>query len=144
MHIGLRPLLAVTAALVALSVVTGRSADPTYSAVQLQLADLLIAEERFPEALEAFTRAKEGATTSQLFRARRGTVLSMLRLARFADARVEADAALAEAPNDPAAIVMYGDTLWAAGLFDEAEQLFLDVLARDPTVARGHHGLGES
>ena len=72
MHIGLRPLFAVTAALVALSVITGRSADPTYSAIQLQLADLLIAEERFPEALEAFTRAKEGATTSQLFRARRG------------------------------------------------------------------------
>jgi hypothetical protein len=144
MHIGLRPLVAVTAALVALSVVTSRSADPTYSAIQLQLADLLIAEERFPEALEAFTRAKEGATASQLFRARRGSVLSMLRLARFADARVEADAALAEAPDDPAAIVMYGDTLWAAGLFDEAEQLFLDVLARDPTVARGHHGLGKS
>ena len=53
MHIGLRPVLAVTVALVALSVVTGRSADPTYSAIQLQLADLLIAEERFPEALEA-------------------------------------------------------------------------------------------
>ena len=91
MHIGLRPVLAVTVALVALSVVTGRSADPTYSAIQLQLADLLIAEERFPEALEAFTRAKEGATAPQLFRARSGMVLSMLRLARFADARVEAD-----------------------------------------------------
>ena len=86
MHIGLRPVLAVTVALVALSVVTGRSADPTYSAIQLQLADLLIAEERFPEALEAFTRAKESATGPQLFRARRGMVHSMLRLARFADA----------------------------------------------------------
>ena len=68
----------------------------------------------------------------------------MLRLARFADARVEADAALAEAPDDPEAIAMYGDTLWAAGLFDEAEQIFLDVLARDPSVARGHHGRGKS
>ena len=144
MHIGLRPVLAVTVALVALSVVTGRSADPTYSAIQLQLADLLIAEERFPEALEAFTRAKESATGPQLFRARRGMVHSMLRLARFADARVEADAALAEAPDDPEAIAMYGDTLWAAGLFDEAEQIFLDVLARDPSVARGHHGRGKS
>ena len=144
MHIGLRPVLAVTVALVAPSVVTGRSADPTYSAIQLQLADLLIAEERFPEALEAFTRAKESATGPQLFRARRGMVHSMLRLARFADARVEADAALAEAPDDPEAIAMYGDTLWAAGLFDEAEQIFLDVLARDPSVARGHHGRGKS
>ncbi|SVD79296.1 uncharacterized protein METZ01_LOCUS432150, partial [marine metagenome] len=34
--------------------------------------------------------------------------------------------------------------MWAAGLFDEAEQIFLDVLARDPSVARGHHGRGKS
>ncbi|HAK54881.1 MAG: retroviral-like aspartic protease family protein [Vicinamibacterales bacterium] len=136
----LRHLLAVTAALVAIMVVTGRSADSTYSAIQLQLADLLIAEERFPEALEAFARAKDGATPKQLFRARQGTVLSQLRLARFADARVEAELALAESPDDPEAIVMAGEALWAAGLFDEAEQAFEDGLARDPNVARGHHG----
>jgi len=136
----LRHLLAVTAALVALMVVTGRSADSTYSAIQLQLADLLIAEERFPEALEAFARAKDGATPEQLFRARQGTVLSQLRLARFADARVEAELALAESPDDPEAIVMGGEALWAAGLFDEAEQAFEDGLALDPNVPRGHHG----
>ena len=137
-------MLAVTAALVALSVVVGRSEDSTYSAIQLQLADLLIAEERFPEALEAFARAKEDATREQLFRARRGTVLSLLRLARFADARVEAESARAELPDEPEAIAMSGDTLWAAGLFDEAEDAFLDALARDPDIARGHHGRAKS
>ena len=140
----LRRVLAVTAALVAVSVVAGRSADSTYSAIQLQLADLLVAEERFGEAHEAYQRAREGATQDQLFRAQRGSVLSLLRLARFAEAKVEADLARAESPDDPETLALSGDALWAAGLFDEAEATFRELLARAPEVARGHHGLAKS
>ena len=139
-----RHVLAVTAALVALTAVVGRSADSTYSAIQLQLADLLVAEERFGEALEAFQRAAEGATQDQLIRARRGSVLSFLRLARFAEARVEAQLALAESPDHPETLALSGDALWSAGLFDEAEAAFGEALARDPEVARGHHGMAKS
>lgn len=140
----LRRVLAVTAALVAVSVVAGRSADSTYSAIQLQLADLLVAEERFGGAHEAYQRAREGATEDQLFRARRGSVLSLLRLARFAEAKVEADLARAESPDDPETLALSGDALWAVGLFDEAEATFRELLARAPEVARGHHGLAKS
>ena len=144
MRTGLRFLVAVTASLVALAVITGESTDSTFSEIQLQLGDLLVAEERFGEAIEAYTEAKSGATPRQLFRARQGSVLSMLRQARFEQAHAEADLARQATPDDPATMALYGDALWSIGLFDEAEVVFRDALARDPGLSRGHHGLAKS
>lgn len=144
MRTGFRHVLVATAALVALSTVVGRGADSTYSAIQLQLGDLLVAEERFGEAFGAYQRAKEGSTREQRLRAQRGSVLSLLRLARFAEAKVVADLARAESPDDPETLTLSGDALWSVALFDEAEAAFREALARDPNVARGHHGVAKS
>lgn len=144
MRTGLRFLVAVTASLVALAVITAEGTDSVLSEIQLQLGDLLVAEERFVEAIEAYTQAKSGATPRQLFRARQGTVLSMLRLARFDEAHVEADLAHQATPDDPATMALYGDALWSAGLFDEAERVFRDALALDDGLSRGHHGLAKA
>ena len=87
MCIQLRLILGVMLLFVSLAVMAGKADDSTFNEIQLQLGNLLIAEERFNEAIEAFTLAKRGTpTVNQLFRARQGAVMSMLRLARFGKA----------------------------------------------------------
>src|SRR6185503_5486794 len=39
---------------------------------------------------------------------------------------------------------LYGDALWASGLFDEAESKYRDALAKVPDLARGHHGMARA
>jgi predicted aspartyl protease len=41
-------------------------------------------------------------------------------------------------------MALYGDALWSAGLFEEAEVKYRDALAAVPDLARGHHGLAKS
>ena len=41
-------------------------------------------------------------------------------------------------------MALYGDALWASGLFEEAEQCIGDALAAPPDSARGHHGMARS
>ena len=130
---------------VSLTVMAGKADDSTLNEIQLQLGNLLIAEERFNEAIEAFTLAKRGTpTVNQLFRARQGAVMSMLRLARFGEAYDEALLVYSAAPDNSAAVALYGDALWARGLFPEAEEAYQAALVLDPGDGRGHHGLAKS
>ena len=39
---------------------------------------------------------------------------------------------------------MYGDALWASGLFEQAEGKYQDALATTPELARGLHGMARS
>jgi tetratricopeptide (TPR) repeat protein len=41
-------------------------------------------------------------------------------------------------------MALYGDALWASGLFQEAENQYRDALAAQPELARGHHGMARS
>ena len=41
-------------------------------------------------------------------------------------------------------MALYGDALWASGLFEEAEAQLPDALAVAPELARGHHGMARS
>src|SRR3569832_1361551 len=54
-------------------------------------------------------------------RARKGKIRTALRVAEFSDARKDAAALRAQAPGDAEAVALYGDALWASGLFDEAD-----------------------
>ena len=145
MFIQVRLLLGLVSLFVSLLVMAGKADDSAFSEIQLQLGDLLIAEERFNEAIEAFTLAKQGKpTVNQLFRARQGTVMSMLRLARFGEAYDEASLAYSAAPDNSSAVALYGDALWAQGLFGEAEEAYQAALVLDPEDGRGHHGLAKS
>ena len=60
MFIQVRLLLGLVSLFVSLLVMAGKADDSAFSEIQLQLGDLLIAEERFNEAIEAFTLAKQG------------------------------------------------------------------------------------
>ena len=44
----------------------------------------------------------------------------------------------------PTAIALYGDALWASGLFEEAEARYRDALSVAPDLARGHHGMARA
>jgi Flp pilus assembly protein TadD/predicted aspartyl protease len=116
------------------------------SEIQLQLGNQLFSEGRYQEALEAFQNAEKAAQSGSVTtrEARAGVVLTALRVAEFATARVEAETLAKEQPRSPDALSLYGDALWAAGLFQAAEARYRDALAITPDLARGHHGLARS
>jgi tetratricopeptide (TPR) repeat protein len=116
---------------------------PSASAdIQLQLGDLLAGEARFREAADAYQRAvaAESADPAVTRRAQSGLALMLLRVGDFAGARAEAEHLTRTDGADAAALSLYGDTLWAFGLFEEADRAFGAALKADPADARGHHG----
>lgn len=112
--------------------------------IQLQLGHEFFREGRFSDSLEAYQKALKAGAPVDVRAARSGVIQSALRVAEFQTARSEAAALLAESPEDPAAIALYGDALWASGLFEEAEVRYRDALSRAPELARGLHGLARS
>ncbi|MGE3512649.1 MAG: aspartyl protease family protein [Vicinamibacterales bacterium] len=112
--------------------------------IQLQLGHEFFREGRFADALDAYQKALTSSAPVDTRAARSGVVQSALRLAEFATARSEGATLIAESPEDPAALALYGDTLWASGLFDEAESRYRDAIAKTPELARGLHGLARS
>ena len=110
--------------------------------VRLQLADLLYGDQRYWEALSAYEDAKAGARPGQLLRASSGLLKSLLHVAEFSRAQQEAEFLRGLDPVDPEYRALYADALWAFGLFEEAEQVYRDVLAAHPGNAMARHGLG--
>jgi predicted aspartyl protease/Flp pilus assembly protein TadD len=112
--------------------------------IQFQLAGQLFAEGRYGEALDAYQLAQKTTDSSLGLRARIGAVRSALYIAEFATARAEAKEVMQFAPRNAEATAVYGDSLWAAGLFEESEKAFHDALAINPESARARHGLARS
>jgi Flp pilus assembly protein TadD/predicted aspartyl protease len=112
--------------------------------IQLQLAQLFFDDGRYYDSLEAFQKALEGSDPTRARVARAGVVQSALRVAEFAIARREAEELLKMDPHSPDAMTLYGDSVWASGLFDEAESSYRDALAMVHDLARGHHGLARA
>ena len=116
--------------------------DSARSEVRLQLAELLYGDQRYWEALSAYENAKQGARDDQLLRASSGLLKSLLHIAEFSRAQQEADFLYSLDPVDPEYRALYADALWAFGLFEEAEQVYQQVLARSPDSALARHGFG--
>lgn len=149
MRLGSGPILRMLAAVLAASLsLTFLHADTSpgsdFPSIQLQLGDQLTAETRYDEAIEAYKLALRAPEPSLRRLARMGLVRSTLRIASFAGALEEAGLLRKEFPRDAEAIGLYGDSLWAAGLFDEAEQSYRDALAVQPQSARARHGIAKS
>ena len=73
------------------------------------------------ESLEAYKNAVKVASPDQMRQARGGVILSSLRVAEFENAREEAEKLIKESPHAPESLALYGDALWASGLFEQAE-----------------------
>ncbi len=145
MHRGLRA-VAVSAILAAASFVihADTTAPPHAADVQLQLGHLFFGDGRYQEALEAFTKALGTDDPRRVREARSGLIQSALRIAEFGVARREAEALLKADPRNPEALSLAGDSMWASGLFDEAESRYRDALSIVPDQARGRHGVARS
>ena len=141
-----RSLVFVAAAAMAAPIVIDAQSTPASarSEARIQLGDLLLGDQRYWEAIRAYDMAKAGATTEQLVRATSGSLRSALHVAEFTQSFVEALTLRQLAPSDPVAMSLVGDALWAAGLFDEAEATYRDVLALDATSGGGRNGLARS
>ena len=146
MRFGSRSLVFVAAAALAVPIVIDAQSTPASarSETRLQLGDLLEGDQRYWEAIRTYALAKSGATTEQLVRATSGSLRSTLQVAEFTQSFNEAAVLRRLAPEDPVAMSLVGDALWASGLFDEAEAVYRDVLSLDPDSGGGRHGLGRS
>ena len=112
--------------------------------LQYQLATLLFEETRYWEALQAFERAAEASDPALALRALKGKVRTQLRVAEFVPARTDAEKVRAAAPRDPEALALYADSLWAYGLFDEADVVYRDALSVAPDSPRARYGNARS
>ena len=137
MRVGYRRALVALAFCAAVPIIIGAESttDSARSEVRLQLADLLYGDQRYWEALSAYENAKQGARRDQLLRASGGLLKSLLHIAEFTRAQQEADFLYSLDPVDSEYRALYADALWAFGLFTEAEQVYEDVLDRDPGSA---------
>ena len=112
--------------------------------LQFQLGTLLFDETRYWEAMQAFDRATQTDDDALAARARKGKVRTALRVAEFGTARKEAETLRQAFPRDAEARSLYGDALWSAGLFDEAEAEYREALTMTPDSARARFGYARS
>jgi Flp pilus assembly protein TadD/predicted aspartyl protease len=142
----LRSPSAVALILAGVLVVTARAGaiSNTDAELQYQLATLLFDETRYWEALQAFERASEASDPALALRALKGKVRTQLRVAEFVQARTDAEKMKRAAPRDAEVLSLYGDSLWASGLFDEADAVYGDALDLAPGAARPRFGVARS
>jgi tetratricopeptide (TPR) repeat protein len=112
--------------------------------LQYQLASLLYEETRYVEALQAYERATRTTDTALGIRALKGRVRSALKVAEFGLARQEAQKLAGQAQADSEAQTLLADTLWSAGLFDEADRAYKAALALSPNDSRARFGVARS
>jgi len=112
--------------------------------LQFQLGNLLSEETRFREALDAFDKAIQTDDRDLQLRARAGKVKTALRIAEFDLAQKEGEVLRASAPSDPEMLSLYADSLWASGLFDEADDVYRQALGINKESSRARFGLARS
>jgi Flp pilus assembly protein TadD/predicted aspartyl protease len=121
-----------------------RAMSPDAAEVQLQMANLLFADGRYVEAFDAFELAKTADDPRVRGEALKGSTTSALRLGDFSHAYADAQMLIRNAGRDFEAVSLYGDSLWAIGQFEDAEQKFQDALALRPGNPRALHGMARS
>ena len=121
-------------------------AEPTSQAaeIQLQFGNLLFERGQYRDSFEAYQYALRAEDSPTAREARSGVIRSALTIAEFDVARREAETLVKTTPHNAGALALYADTIWASGLFEEAEAKYRDALAMAPELARGRHGLARS
>jgi Flp pilus assembly protein TadD/predicted aspartyl protease len=118
--------------------------SPGAGEVQLQLARLLSADGRYIEAFNAYEQVKGDEDPRIKREALKGSVKTALRLGDFSHAHADGQLLVRHAPKDSESIAIYGDALWAIGLFEASEQSFEEALKIRKDNGRALHGLARS
>ncbi len=134
--------LAVLVASTVLLTASGERSGPE-AAIQLRLADVLFEQANYRTAMGVYRRVAVNTDPDLQTRAQIGTVRSALRLAEFRIAAAHAAALRAKAPDDPGVLALSGDSLWASGLFDDAETAYRAALDREPALPRALAGMAK-
>jgi Flp pilus assembly protein TadD len=117
--------------------------SPADLAEQLHRGDQQYKDGKYADALKSYVRAAESPEPAAAHDARKGIVLSALRVGEFTLARRTASV-LSATDRDAEALTLAGDALWAAGLFDEADLEYARARAVDPDSARARYGIARS
>jgi predicted aspartyl protease/Flp pilus assembly protein TadD len=145
MRVGPRVLLASVTAVVAFALLPGSTATVRASdEIQLQLADVLFRAGHFREAADVYRQVTETPSRPMRIHALAGLTTSLLRVGEFEPALNEATRLRETAPGDGRSMSVYGDAVWAMGLFDEAEAAYRAALELAPGSAGAHNGLARS
>jgi Flp pilus assembly protein TadD/predicted aspartyl protease len=115
--------------------------SPEAAEVQVQMAKLLFADGRYIEAFDAFEQAKPSEDPRIHREALTGSVTTALRLGDFSHAYADVQVLMKSGVRDAEGISLYGDALWAVGLFEESEKRFQDAMALQPSHPRALHGM---
>ena len=108
--------------------------------LQFQLGSMLFEETRYREALNAFDLATRSEDPALAVRARKGKVRAALRIAEFTIARTEADMLRSRPDADAESLSLFGDALWAFGLFDDADRAYEQASQQEPGSSRAQFG----
>jgi tetratricopeptide (TPR) repeat protein len=145
MHCSYRVVVASAIIVAASLMIHADSQVPSQSAdIQLRLAHVLFDQGQYPEALDAYRNAVSSEDSRVVRQARTGMIQAALRVAEFVFARTEANALVKMAPRDPDVLALYADSLWASGLFEQAEDQYREALSLAPELARGRHGMARA
>ena len=98
----------------------------------LQAGDVLMAGSHYGDALRVYRRARETDDANVRVRAGAGIVKSLLRLGLFKDGASEGADVAARDPQNAAAVSIHADSLWAFGLFFDAEARYAEALTLNP------------
>lgn len=124
--------------------VTISAQEPARFEAQLKQADGFLSRLRYEDAYLAYRGARESPEATQRVRAATGMIRVLLRMSLYAEAAREGAVTAARDGGVAAALAVHGDTLWASGLFDEAERRYDEALALDPADPTALHGQGRA
>jgi tetratricopeptide (TPR) repeat protein len=111
---------------------------------QLARADDQYADANYRPAYEAYERASGVADPELSTLALQGRIRTALRLSEFTIAHRLASDLRADRRDHVDAVTLFAESLWGAGLFDEAEQAFTAALAQFPESPRARFGVARS
>jgi tetratricopeptide (TPR) repeat protein len=118
--------------------------NPFSPAASLEAGDGFMSQARYGEAFDAYLHARSSDESTVRIKAGAGMIRALLRVARFSDAQREGAMIVARDPGNAAALAVYGDALWASGLFIEAEAAYRQALTIDANAPGALHGRGRS
>jgi predicted aspartyl protease/Flp pilus assembly protein TadD len=139
-----RPAAIVLAAAMMTGVTAGaqRRAPASEMQVKFQDADRAFADARYEDSYKQYNVVMSNGGDLAV-PALKGMIRSALRLSSFQIAHQEAEA-LRATTTDADAFTLYGDALWADGLFDEADNAYRAAREQFPDAPRARYGIARS